>query len=157
MSPISLEFQQFANAILENNRDTSALLQQALNRSSVSVPIEIRVAEGRLFENFEAVIENPHVGRKSSHYSFINVGAALKAGIDIFNSRVAKGETKIQAAEFDGSMLSWSHHVYETVTAVIGRYSGLNVSLTNTSFNDATKLPRFGKDCQGTTVKFLRP
>lgn len=117
------------------------------------MPIDTRLDEGRPFAKFEGVTENRQVGRTSSQSSFIKVGAALNAGIEIFNSRVAEGERIIQTAEFYGSILSWSYHVYATVTSMVG---SPNVSLTKPTSIMRKSFHVFEKDCEGTTVKLLR-
>lgn len=101
------------------------------------------------FSQFSGVLPNPLSGRTSKESSFVNVGSALKKGIEKYNSQVADGAPMIATDEFDGSLLKWSRQSSSMVEAIVGKYAGMNTCLGKCSLQRAKHHTVFSKSRSG--------
>lgn len=143
MSVTRQEFQNFVKKYDADHREFKQMLQQLLAQPIPLNPGGTSSPMFCVFDRFSGIIPNPNSGRTSKQSSFINVAEALRAGITSHNESVSEQDPKIETSELDGSLLSWSHSVYSTVGNIIGRYSGLNNALGNSSLNEAKNLQYF--------------
>lgn len=139
------EFEAFTRRYEADQKEIRTLLDSISRNVARSSPMVDKrdSINANSIQAFEGVLTHPKSGRSSKQSSFVNVAASLRTGIDLYNQNLTSVDDKIITAEFDGSLLSWTHNTMASVRGIVGRYSDMNSALGTASLEEVRKTDRY--------------